>query len=138
MKLEVMESHMLDGSGTRRGSGFTLVELIVVIAIVALLVSLVAPRFIGALDRSKEAVLHTNLSLLRESIDRHYADQLVYPAGLDDLVTKRYLREIPLDPITEKRDSWISVGHPAGLPGVYDISSGAPGISSDGRTYDKW
>lgn len=133
-----MGSPMLSGKFAQRGRGFTLVELIVVIAIIALLVSLVAPRFIGALDRSKEAVLHTNLSLLRESIDRHYTDHLAYPTALDDLVSKRYLREIPLDPITEKRDSWIGVGHPSGLNGIYDVTSGAQGVGSDGRTYDKW
>lgn len=129
---------MLIGKFVKRALGFTLVELIVVIAIVALLVSLVAPRFVGAFDRSKEAVLHTNLSLLREIIDKHFADTLTYPATLDDLVAKRYLREIPLDPITEKRDSWISIGHPAGLQGVYDVASGADGVASDGRPFNKW
>jgi general secretion pathway protein G len=121
--------------GTR---GFTLVELLVVMAIVATLLTLVAPRYIESVDRSREVVLRTNLKLLRSAIDQHYSDRGSYPESLDALVARRYLRAIPEDPITTRRDSWLASAHPEGLTGVYDVRSGAPGNGVDGSPYASW
>jgi general secretion pathway protein G len=121
-----------------RTRGFTLVELLVVMAIIATLLSLVAPRYIESVDRSREAVLRTNLKLLRSAIDQHYADRGSYPESLTTLVDRRYIREIPEDSISERRDTWVAYGHPAGLTGVYDVRSGAPGNAADGSAYATW
>jgi general secretion pathway protein G len=118
--------------------GFTLVELLVVMAIIATLLTLVAPRYIQSVDRAREAVLRTNLKLLRSAIDQHYADRGGYPESLSVLVERRYIREVPEDPITERRDTWILYGHPAGQPGVYDVRSGAAGTAADGTAYATW
>lgn len=119
--------------------GFTLVELLVVMAIIALLLSIATPRYFGSLDKSKETVLRQNLALTRESLDKYYGDTGKYPDTLETLVTKRYLRRLPIDPITESTATWILV-----LPaeqdkgGVFDIKSGAPGNSLDGSPYSEW
>jgi prepilin-type N-terminal cleavage/methylation domain-containing protein len=122
----------------RRCIGFTLVELLVVMAIIATLLTLVAPRYIQSVDRSREAVLRTNLKLLRSAIDQHYADRGAYPESLAALVDRRYIRELPEDPISERRDTWVAYGHPGGLPGVFEVRSGASGNATDGSAYASW
>ncbi len=125
----------------RTGSGFTLIELIVVLAIVGLLISIAVPRFVGGVDRSREAVLRQNLSAMRSAIDQYRADTGTSPASLDDLVSRRYLREVPLDPITDARTTWVVVEPPAdssAAGGVYDVRSGAPGKAYDGSVYSEW
>lgn len=117
--------------------GFTLVELLVVMAIIALLLSIAAPRYFHSVERSREAVLRENLHLMRDAIDKHYADTGNYPANLEELVTKKYLRRIPVDPITESAGTWQIV-KPADNPDagtVYDVRSGAAGKSLDGTPY---
>ena len=119
-----------------RRSGFTLVELLVVLAIIGLLLSIAAPRYSGSTDRAKEAVLRENLATLRDAIDKYYADTGNYPGTLDDLVNKRYLRRIPLDPVADSTTSWVVVAPPAGGKGaVYDVKSGATGKSRDGASF---
>lgn len=118
--------------------GFTLVELLVVMAIVATLLSLVTPRFIGSVDRAREATLRVDLRTMRDAIDKFYSDHGQYPETLEDLVSHRYLREIPIDPISERRDTWLVVEHPEKLPGVYDVRSGSEGIAGDGTEYRTW
>jgi general secretion pathway protein G len=118
--------------------GFTLIELLVVMAIVAVLVSIVAPRYFGSLERSKETVLKQNLRTMRDAIDKHFADKEKYPETLDDLVTKRYLRAIPPDPITESASTWVVVPpEKLELGGVYDVKSGASGKTHDGVPYEE-
>src|SRR5512132_3158518 len=90
-----------------RVRGFTLIELLVVMAIIATLLSLVAPRYFASLEKSKEAVLKQNLRVMREAIDQHYADREKYPETLEELVSKKYLRTIPPDPITESATTWV-------------------------------
>jgi len=116
-----------------RRPGFTLIELLVVMAIVATLLTLVAPRFFGSIDKSKEAVLKENLHQMREAINRYHADRGRYPETLEALASDKYLRTVPLDPITESAASWIELRpeNPQ-QSGVYDVRSGAPGNSSDG------
>ncbi len=119
--------------------GFTLIELLVVLAIVALLLTIALPRYFGSLDRSKEAVLREDLHQMRGAIDKYYGDKGKYPETLDTLVSEKYLRSIPVDPITEKKDTWVAV--PPQDPqktGVYDVKSGAPGQASDGTTFAEW
>lgn len=119
--------------------GFTLIELLVALAIIALLLSIVVPRYIGSLGRAEEGVLKENLHSLRDAIDKHFADTGRYPAALDDLVTKKYLRSVPTDPITQSATTWVVVA-PADpqLGAVYDVKSGAKGTGRDGRPYDQW
>ncbi len=123
---------------TRR-AGFTLIELLVALAIIALLLSIVTPRYFNTVGRAEEAVLKENLLLLRDAIDKHYADSGKYPATLDELVTKRYLRSVPTDPITQSTLTWIVVPPADQTKGaVYDIHSGATGQARDGSPYAQW
>lgn len=122
-----------------RRSGFTLIELLVALAIIALLLSIVMPRYLGGMTRAEEAVLKENLMLMRDAIDKHYADTGKYPAALDDLVSKKYLRSIPPDPVTRSPVTWVQVPPAdARAGGVFDVRSGAPGNGSDGKPYAQW
>ncbi len=80
-----------------------------VLAIIALLLSIVTPRYFNTVGRAEEAVLKEDLTLLRDAIDKHYADTGKYPGTLDDLVAKRYLRKVPSDPITQSAGTWVVV-----------------------------
>lgn len=120
-------------------AGFTLIELMVVLAVIALLLSIVAPHYAGRITRAEEAVLQENLVLVRDALDKHYADAGRYPDSLDDLVAKRYLRSIPSDPLTRSSATWIVVPPEDPQKGrVYDVRSGAPGIGSNGKPYEQW
>lgn len=118
--------------------GFTLMELMVVMAIVASLLTLAMPRYFHSVERSKEAVLRQDLSTMRDAIDKFFADRGRYPATLEELAQKRYLRTIPADPITESSETWIVVAPPDADVGVYDVRSGAPGLSLGGEAYERW
>jgi general secretion pathway protein G len=119
-----------------RGRGFTLVELMVVLAVIALLLTIAVPRYIGGQDRAKENVLRENLYQMREAIQQYYADKGRYPEELQTLATEKYLRSIPLDPVTERADTWVVVPpQDAGKGGVYDVHSGAPGAGADGKPF---
>ncbi|KAF1029356.1 MAG: Type II secretion system protein G [Burkholderia plantarii] len=120
----------------RRTAGFTLIELLVVLSIIATLTALVAPGYLKQADRAKETVLRHNLNTLRESIDDFRADRGQDPESLEGLVEQRYLRELPLDPVTGKRDSWVALTGDG--PGVHDVRSGAKGSALDGSAYDTW
>ena len=123
----------------RRAHGFTLIEILVVLAILALLLSIAAPRYFGSVDRSKATVLKQNLFQIRESLDRYFADTGRYPDSLEDLVTKHYLRSAPVDPVTGSATSWIVVPPQDVKKGaVYDVKSGAPGTARDGSAYSDW
>jgi general secretion pathway protein G len=120
----------------RRG-GFTLIELIVVMAIIATLLTIALPRYFGSVERSKEVTLRQSLNVMREAIDKFNADNGRYPEKLEDLVAKRYIRAIPLDPITESVETWVIVPVPGAVAtgGVYDVRSGASGNASDGKPF---
>lgn len=119
--------------------GFTLIELLVVMTIIALLLTLAVPRYFHSVERSKDTVLRDNLSIVRESLDKYYADLGRYPDSLDDLVTKKYLRSVPRDPVTESTTSWLIVAPADASKGaIYDIKSGAPGKAPDGSLYAEW
>lgn len=119
-----------------RRRGFTLIEMIVAMAILALLLTIAVPRYFDSLDRSKDAVLMENLKVTRDVIDKFYGDNGRYPESLDELVEKRYLRALPVDPITQSNRSWIIVPPEPPLRGqLYDLHSGAKGRAKDGRPY---
>lgn len=120
---------------TLRRRGFTLIELLVVMAIIATLLSLALPRYFGSVDKSKEVTLMQSLSVMRDAIDKFYADNGRYPEQIADLVERRYLRSLPVDPITESTETWIVIAPPAAAAvkgNVYDIKSGAQGTTREG------
>lgn len=119
--------------------GFTLIELMVVMAIIATLLSVTMPRYFHNVDKSKEVALRADLKVMREAIDKYYGDNTQYPDTLDDLVRKKYLHNIPLDPITGTDQSWILVAPDSSIKGrVSDIKSGAPGLAIEGTPYADW
>jgi general secretion pathway protein G len=116
----------------KKNSGFTLVELMVVLTIIALLLSVVVPDYVGRLKRAEEAVLQENLAVMRDALDKHYSDAGKYPESLEELVSKRYLRSIPTDPFTRSASTWVAVPPADPKSGaVFDIQSGAQG-------YERW
>ena len=118
--------------------GFTLIELMVVLSIIALLLTLAIPRYFGSIDKSKEAVLRENLNQMRDAISRYYADKGKYPESLDALSSEKYLRGVPLDPVTESDKTWIIVQpEDPQKGGVYDVKSGASGKTRDGREFSQ-
>jgi len=122
-----------------RARGFTLIELLVVLGIVALLLTLAAPRFFPSIDGAKETILAENLRNTRAVIDQFYADTGRYPDSLDQLVEKKYLPGLPFDPVLDSAAGWAVV--PPEDPtrgGVYDLHSGAPGKGRNGRPYSEW
>jgi general secretion pathway protein G len=126
-------------SVSARNRGFTLIELLVVMAIIAILVTIAVPRYFSSVDRSKEAVLRSNLATVREAIDKYYGDRGKYPDSLQELVARRYLRTVPRDPVTDSTTTWVIVPPPdTGKGNVYDIRSGAPGRARDGTEYRSW
>jgi general secretion pathway protein G len=125
----------------RRGSkcGFTLIELLIVMAIIGTLLSIAVPRYFRTLERARETVLKQDLSILREAIDKHYADLNEYPDTLLVLVEKRYVRSVPLDPFTKLADTWTLI--PSDDPdhaGIRDIHSGAAETAADGTPVASW
>ena len=142
----------LTGSGERRmnartsssrtgrfRSGFTLIELLVVMAIIATLAAIAAPRYFNSLEKTREVALRSNLKVMREAIDQYYQDTGRWPVSLEELVKSRYLREIPVDPITQEATTWVMVKQTEGsAPGVKDVKSGAQGTPRDGTKYENW
>jgi general secretion pathway protein G len=123
-----------------QSAGFTLIELIVVLAILALLLAIAIPRYFAHVERAKEATLKQDLSTLRDAIDKFHGDKGRYPDTLDELVSTRYVRGVPLDPITESTTTW-KVLPPIDTDekgAVYDVKSGAEGNGLDGKPYADW
>lgn len=123
----------------RRSQGFTLIELLVVMAIIATLMTIAVPRYFSSLQTSRETTLRQSLAVIREALDHYYGDTGRYPESIEDMVTQRYLRSLPLDPITERNDMWVLVPPPEGVAGgVADVKSGATGRARDGSQYAQW
>ena len=122
-----------------RARGFTLLELLVVMAIIATLLTIAVPRYFRSLERSRETVLQQDLTTLRESIDKFYGDTGKYPETLAVLVDKRYLRAIPIDPIAKSAEKWIVVNSDdPDDTGIKDVKSSAEGAGLNGIPYATW
>ncbi|CUI08258.1 Predicted secretion system X protein GspG-like 2 [Janthinobacterium sp. CG23_2] len=123
----------------RTARGFTLIELLVVLGIIALLLTLAVPRFFPSIDSTKDTILADNLRNIRAVIDQFYADTGRYPDSLEQLVEKKYLRSIPVDPVADSSTSWILVPPEDSAKGnLYSIKSGAPGNDRNGKPYSDW
>jgi general secretion pathway protein G len=128
----------------RLEAGFTLIELMVVMSLIAVLAGIAMVQYTTTVQRSREAVLREDLFRLRDAIDQYYADKGKWPSSLSDLVSDKYLREIPKDPMTASAETWQSVpaepepGNVAAEPGIYDVKSGSDRIAIDGTPYNEW
>lgn len=119
---------------------FTLIELLVVMAIIATLLSIAAPRYFDHLDRAREATLRQSLEVMRDAIDKYHADTGKWPENIETLVDKRYLRKVPVDPITGSGETWLLVEPPSDDDGrgVWDVHSGSEETAKDGTRYAEW
>jgi general secretion pathway protein G len=128
----------------RRDSGFTLIEILIVISLIFVLAGIALVQYQRSVTRTKEAVLKEDLFRLRDAIDQYYADKNKYPESLEALVTEKYIRAVPVDPFTQSAESWQPVMsepdplNPTAQPGIYDVKSGAEGQSLDGTNYSDW
>lgn len=138
-----------EGSRPRSSRGFTLIELMVVVAILGILVSMAVPTYRSIVQRARETVLRQNLFTLRDVIDQYYADKGKYPDALEDLVSSGYLRHIPVDPMTEKPD-WNTISYSGNeegqieptegesTGGIFDVKSTSEELARDGTKYCDW
>jgi general secretion pathway protein G len=139
---------MLRPVSTRRcrqvAAGFTLIELMVVVALISVLAGMGVVMYRNSVLRTKEAVLHEDLFRMRDAIDQYYADKGKYPASLEALVADGYLRQVPKDPITNSSETWQTIpaepnpGDPTAEVGIFDVKSGAEGSAIDGLPYNEW
>lgn len=122
-----------------RNRGYTLIELLVVMAAIGLLLAIAAPRYVQHVDRAREVVLRQNLAAVRDAIDKFHADRTRYPKDLNELVTERYLRQLPVDPILDRTDAWLLVpASDTANDAIKDIRSTAGGKGRDGTPYVTW
>jgi general secretion pathway protein G len=130
------------GRGADRG--FTLIELMVVMSLIVVLASVGLTVYANSVTRAKEAVLKEDLFRMRDAIDQYFADKNRYPTSLEELVSEKYLRAIPIDPMTNSADTWQTVlaepepGNTTTTSGIYDVRSGAEGTALDGSSYSEW
>jgi general secretion pathway protein G len=118
-------------------AGFTLIEMLIAMSIIALLLTLAVPRYFDSVEKSKQVVLEENLRVLRISIDKFQADKGRYPSALSDLVEQKYLRAIPVDPFTESNETWIVIStSDSDALGISDVKSGAFGTNKNGKSYE--
>lgn len=125
-----------------RSSGFTLLELMIVLSIMGILLAIAQPGLKQSIVRAREAVLREDLYQIRDAIDQYYADNGKYPAQLTDLVNaedkaKSYLRDIPKDPFTGAAD-WITVSLDTEDGGIFDVHSASPMVATDNSAYNSW
>ena len=131
-------------TGKQARAGFSLIELLVVMAIIGILVTAALPQLWDATSRAEESVLRRDLFVMRDAIDQYFADREEYPQRLEDLATRAYLREIPVDPITKSRTTWVvrmvdwELLAEGERPGIWDVRSGAEGAGLDGTPYSGW
>jgi general secretion pathway protein G len=127
-----------------RSSGFTIIELLVVLALISILASMGMAQYRQGIVHAREAVLKTDLFDLRDAIDQYYADKGQYPGSLASLVSDGYLRAVPVDPITKSVDTWQTVpsepdpNNPTAASGIYDVKSGSDQTAIDGTKYADW
>lgn len=128
----------------RHSRGFTLIELMVVMALISILAGMAVVQYRNSIVRAKESVLKTDLFRMRDAIDQYYADKAKYPASLDTLVSDGYLREVPKDPFTESKETWQTIpaepdpNDTSAEVGIYDVKSGSEATSLEGTKYNEW
>jgi len=128
----------------RSSSGFTMIELLVVMTLVIILASIGMAQYRSSITRAEEAALKENLFRMRDAMDQFYADKNKWPSALDELVSEGYLRKLPQDPFTKSADTWQTVpaepdpNNPTAEPGISDVHSGSEGTSLDGSKYSEW
>ena len=128
----------------RSASGFTIIELMVVMALIVTLSTIAVVQYRHSVVYSKEAVLKEDLFRMKEAIDQYYADKNQYPATLEELVSSGYLRTIPNDPLTNSASTWETdpaepdPNNPISVGGVYSVKSGSDGTAMDGTKYSDW
>ena len=131
-------------SSGRASAGFTLIELMVVMALIVILAGIGLAVHQNSQTRAREAVLKEDLFRMRDAIDQYYADKSKYPESLEALVTDKYLRALPVDPFTNSETTWQTVmseldpANPSAQPGVYDVKSGSERTALDGSQYSSW
>lgn len=125
-------AHSISCHARLRRHGFTLIELLVVMAVVALLLSIAAPRYFNHVEKARENSLRQSLAVMRDALDKYEADRGVPPASLEELIERNYLRQIPEDPYTSRRDTWVLLPPPEGGNSVFDIRTPAEGSTADG------
>lgn len=136
--------HISVGRGVKREEGFTLIELVVVMAIIAILASLAVPVFTAQLKKAREAVLQEDLHVMRNAIDSYTMDKGKAPQSLDDLVQAGYLRAIPVDPMTHSSDTWATDTSDTyesvdeSQTGINDVHSGSQDVGTNGKMYSTW
>ncbi|HUY81257.1 MAG TPA: prepilin-type N-terminal cleavage/methylation domain-containing protein [Acidobacteriaceae bacterium] len=132
------------GQSVKREDGFTLIELVVVMAIIAILASLAVPIFTSQIKKAREAVLQEDLHVMRNAIDSYTMDKGKAPESLDDLVQAGYLRSIPVDPMTQSRDTWVTDSGDTyesvdqSETGINDVHSGSQDVGTNGKMYSTW
>lgn len=119
-------------------NGFTIIEVMIVMAIVGILLTIAQPQYKQYTTKARETVLSENLFALRDAIDQHYGDKGKYPDTLEELVTNGYMRKIPKDPFTNSSETWVTVPPDDGEGGIYDVHSGSDLIAVDGTPYNEW
>ena len=130
---------MASRSTRRRRQGFTLIELLIVMAIIGTLLAIAVPRYFHTVTRARETVLRDDLSIMREAIDKYYADLNQYPDTLAALVDKHYVRSLPVDPFTKVTDSWsLILSEDPDHPGIRDLHSGSDQAAADGTPLNSW
>ena len=128
----------------KQDAGFTLMELMIVMAIIGVLTVVAVPSFVGAMRQAREAALKEDLHVMRAAIDSYTMDKQKAPQSLDDLVQDGYLKEIPQDPITHSKDTWQTESSEALSStdqtdsGITDVHSGAQDSGTDGQSYSTW
>jgi general secretion pathway protein G len=136
--------HISERLNSKRSKGFTLIELIIVMAVIAILASIAIPRYLSSVKSAKEAVLKEDLHVIRDAIDSYTMDKGKAPQALDDLVQAGYLKAIPTDPMTHSNETWVTATDDTlesidqSEPGINDVHSGSQETSTNGQMYSTW
>jgi general secretion pathway protein G len=131
-------------ASSRRTAGFSLIELMIVMSLIVILAGITISVNANGQTRAREAVLKEDLFRMRDAIDQYYADKNAYPPALEDLVSAKYLRAVPVDPFTNSTDTWqttlseLDPANPSAVPGIFDVRSGSDRMALDGTPYSTW
>ena len=133
-----------ESARVRRCAGFTLIELMIVMSLIVILASISLTVYGNSVTRAKEATLKEDLFRMRDAIDQYYADKGKYPSSLEELVSDKYMRSVPVDPFTQSADTWqttasdLDPSNPSAEPGISDVKSGSDATALDGTSYAAW